>query len=124
MATDDAAHSTRCVLAFGEFILPAVRVQISRYTDDSNPGWVECRMTDAWGTEWLFEEKVSSVSVEDLDQRSDYPQPGIIACEIVKRWRDEDDREIATIDTEKPWGLESSDGTTRFDVPADQLVDY
>lgn len=81
-------------------------------------------MTDAWGTEWSFEEKIPVVSTDELHERSEYPQPGIIACEIVKLWRDEHDREIATIDSEKPWGVESSDGQTQFDVLATQLIEY
>ena len=101
----------------------AVRVEITRYTNDAQPGWVECRLTDASGTEWLFEEKVPVVSADDLDAQSDYPQPGIIACRLIKRWRDQNDRELVTIDTDEPWGVESSDGSTRFDVTPDQLTE-
>lgn len=104
--------------------LTAVRVQISRYTSDATPGWVECRLTDAWGTEWLFEEKVPVVSADELNEQTHYPQPGIIACQVIKEWQDEDGRELATIDTEKPWGVESSDGTKQFDIVADQLTNW
>ncbi len=118
-----ATEAEQCHLLIGEPHLPAVRVQISRFVNASNPGWVECRMTDAWGTEWLFEEKLPVVSTDELDEHSEYPQPGLVACEIVKLWRDENDREIATIDSAKPWGVESADGNTHFDVLASQLIE-
>ena len=98
-----------------KLVLSAVNVQITRYISDDNPGWVECRLTDAWGTEWLFEDKVpvvmASASAPYLDASSDYPQPGVIACQIVKRWRDDNGRDIASIDTRGPWAIESRPGT-------------
>jgi hypothetical protein len=35
-----------------------MRVQIVRYTDDWQPGWVERQMTDSHGRHWSFIEKV------------------------------------------------------------------
>ena len=40
-----------------------------RYVSDHNPGFVECRLTDAWGREWLFVDKVPVVTLADLDAR-------------------------------------------------------
>ena len=104
--------------------VPAVQVEITRFTDSTNPGWVECRIADAWGKEWSFVEKLPVVSRDDLGAESEYPQTGIVACEIVKRWQDDQNRDLATIDTTKPWGVESSDGNTQFDILVDQLVNY
>lgn len=101
----------------------AVRVEITRYTNDSNPGWVECRLTDAANKHWTFEEKVPIVTDEYLDAKSDYPRAGVIACKLVKRSRDENGREIVSIDTEEPWHVETSDGVTRFDILAEQLTE-
>ena len=103
--------------------MSAVQIQITRYTNDDCPGFVECRLTDAWGTEWLFEEKVPVVAYEELDDGSDYPQPGVFHCEIVGRRTDENGRQIVTIDTEKPWGIESVDGTTKFEIFSDLLTE-
>jgi hypothetical protein len=97
-------------------------VTIRRYIDDSQPGWVECNFRDAWGHEHRFREKVPVVSVESLDASSTYPRPGIIACEITVRWKDESGRDLFKISTEKPWGCESIDGATSFDVLPDQLT--
>ena len=63
----------------------AVGIELRRYVDDSQPGFVECWLTDANGREWSFVEKVPVVSTEDLDVGSNYPRPGIIACEVIER---------------------------------------
>ena len=101
-----------------------VRVTITRYVNDDQPGWVECTFTDAWGKPWLFVEKVPIVTKAELDSRSQYSQPGVIACEIVERRRDADGREVITIDTAKPWYVEATTGEVRFDVLADQLTEF
>jgi len=44
-----------------------VRVELRWYVDDSQPGWVECRLTDAACREWTFVEKVPVVTAEPLD---------------------------------------------------------
>jgi hypothetical protein len=119
-----ATNKSCGVIADGDFNLPAVRIQISRYTSDANPGWVECRLVDAWGKEWLFEEKVPVVSLLDLDEQTSYPQPGIIACQIIKQWHDAQGRELASVDTSAPWGVESTGGNTKFDILTAQLTDY
>ncbi len=51
-----------------------VRVEIVRFVDDSQPGWVECRLVDARGQEWLFVEKVPIVTSSDLTALTPYPQ--------------------------------------------------
>ena len=101
----------------------AVKVTIIRYADHSQPGWVECKLTDAQGTEWSFIEKVPVVTRAELDMHSIYPQPGVIACRIIDRSLDIEGREIVTIDTSTPWTVESTSGTTRFDVFLNQLLD-
>jgi hypothetical protein len=101
----------------------AVRVAITRCVDDCQPGWVECRLVDAAGKEWMFLEKIPVVSTADLRQDTPFPQPGVIACQIVARRYDADGRELVTVNTESPWGVESTSGCVLFEVAADQLVD-
>ncbi len=98
-----------------------VIVDIMRFIDCAQPGWVECRLTDAAGNKRFFREKVPVVSTEDLDEQSIYPCRGVIACEIVGTGIDDDGCEIVTIDTDRPWGCEALDGGTRFDVLQTQL---
>jgi hypothetical protein len=94
-----------------------VKVQIARYADDWQPGWVECRLTDAHGRLWSFVEKVPVVTSAPLDSSSIYPQPGVIACEVVERVGG-----VVRIDTTRPWGVESVEGETRFEVAESLLV--
>ena len=65
--------------------MASVRVEIARYTDGHQPGFVECRLTDADGRVWSFEEKVPVVCDEDLDAGSRYPRPGSVGCAILGR---------------------------------------
>lgn len=65
--------------------MPSVRIEIVRYTDDWQPGFVECRITDAAGRVWSFEEKVPLVTDEYLDATSAYPRPGSIGCAVLSR---------------------------------------
>lgn len=100
-----------------------VRVEIIRYADDSVPGWVKCRMTDAAGREWSFVEKVPVVTDEPLDALSEYPRPAVIACEVVERRAGADGREAVVIDMGRPWGVQATGGETRFIVHPDQLAE-
>jgi hypothetical protein len=72
-----------------------VKVTILRYaSDDPQPGIVECQLEDANGKRWLFIEKTAIVSTANLDAKMSYPQPGIIACGVVRRSRESADREV------------------------------
>ena len=99
-----------------------VSVEIVRYVDDSQPGWVEARLRDASGREWAFVEKVPVLTETPLNAGSAYPQPGVIACEVVESWVDERGREVHVIDTSTPWGVEAQGGVTRFAVLAGQVI--
>jgi hypothetical protein len=103
--------------------MPVIHVLITRFIDSSQPGFVECALTDAWGRHWTFREKVPVVSTADLDESSDYPQAGVIGCEIVRRWRDARGRDLLTVDTGRPWGVESTTGQSRFDVLPEQATE-
>lgn len=102
--------------------LHAVKVAITRFVDDAQPGWVECRLIDAQGNAWRFIEKVPVVTTEDLDATSAYPCLGVIACQIVRKRVDANANEIITIDTGAPWGIASITGQTCFEVHLEQLT--
>jgi hypothetical protein len=103
-------------------IMVKLRVQIVQYVDDSQPGWVEANLRDAWGNEWIFVDKVPIFTVTSLDAHSNYPQPGVIRCEIIRLWRDVGGRELCTIDTSRPDFVEATNGMSRFNVLMEQLV--
>ncbi len=99
----------------------AIRVDIVRYLDSSYPGFVECRLVDAAGREHFFRDKVPVVTLADIDEHSDYPQPGGIGCTVISRRIAVGGREVVEVDTEKPWAIDSTTGQMRFEVFADQL---
>ncbi|MDQ2799926.1 MAG: hypothetical protein M3Y13_09815 [Armatimonadota bacterium] len=104
-------------------IKAVVSVQIVRFVQVHQPGWVECRLTDAYGREWAFVDKLPMFTSDDLDAKSRYPVPGVIGCQIIRREQDELGREIVIIDTEQPDHIEAIDGETRFAVLPQQLAE-
>lgn len=100
-----------------------VRVTITRWVSDDQPGFVEAQLVDAHGRMWSFNDKEPILSADYLDATSPYPVPGFIACEVVGRTRDSAERVLVQIDTERPWHVESVEGETRFEVLANSLVE-
>ena len=100
-----------------------IRIQIVRFADPAQPGWVEAELTDAFGQTSRFVEKVPVVAAAPLDETSDYPQPGGLACRVVRRWHDAAGRELVTVDTGLPWGVESTGGRASFDLLPGQVVE-
>ena len=98
-----------------------VKVEISRYVDASFPGWVECTLVDALGVKHMFVEKVPVVTKAHLDAGISYPQPGVIACVVVETSERDDGRQFVHVDTQSPWGVESTAGRSRFEVFPEQL---
>lgn len=104
--------------------MPNVKISIEQIIDFSDcPGWVRCELRDAFGCIWKFEEKIPIVSAAELSLESTFPATGAIACIVVERLRDPDGRAIIAIDTERPDGVESVDGQSRFVVFAEQLTE-
>lgn len=101
-----------------------ISVQIVRFTNASQPGWVECVLRDASGREWLLADKVPIFTSAPLDASSNYPQLGVVACEIVHEWTDEHGLRRCIISTERPYGVETSGGDTQFEVFSDQITTH
>jgi len=101
-----------------------IKVTIDRFTQEWQPGWVECSFPDAAGKAHVFEEKVPIVTDENLDARSEYPRAGIIGCQVVGTRVGPDGREVVIVDTGQPWGIESKTGETRFEVLPEQVIEF
>jgi hypothetical protein len=99
-----------------------IKVEISKFVDNSQPGWVECHFTDVVGEEHIFVEKVPGVTADYLDENSSYPQIGFIDCNIIKETNINGQR-VIEVDTVKPWGIESIKGKCRFTVFPEQLIE-
>jgi len=112
-------NNSRCL---EEVTMLGVIVTISRYVSDSQPGWVECKLVDAHGSESTIIEKVPVVTLADLDANSSYPQTGYVACQVVERRVGTNGAEVVTINIGSPWGVEDSSGKTQFDVFSTQLT--
>lgn len=103
--------------AYGE-----VSVEILRPLDiDIWPFFVECRLVDAAGRIWLFRDKWPIFTRADFDDQTEFPQPGVIRCQIIESHVSTDGRKLAVIDTERPDGVDSTTGDYRFEVFASQL---
>jgi len=100
----------------------SLSVQISRFIDEHQPGFVECVLIDIHGQCHIFVEKVPVVSTENLSSTSKYPCLGSIACEVESEWQDKLGRSVSRVNTAQPWGVESISGTTSFEVSSSQLV--
>ncbi|MEM7234189.1 MAG: hypothetical protein AAF517_18570 [Planctomycetota bacterium] len=98
--------------------MPHLSLEIVRFLDDHQPGFVECRLIDAHGREWMFHEKIPVLTAEDLWKDSEYPRPGSIQCEVLGPTSEG----FLTISTETPDHVEAIDGTQRFEVRRDQLL--
>lgn len=111
------------MLAGEDLPVHAVRISIIRYVSDDQPGVVECQLTDITGRAWHLMEKVPIVTTADLNARSTYPQPGVIACEVLDSRGAPDGTAVVTIDTDRPWGVATIAGETRFEVAAELLTE-
>lgn len=99
-----------------------IKVEIIKFVDKWQPGWVECRFTDAYGEEHRFVEKVPVIAAEYLDENSSYPKRGFIGCTIANE-KEVEGKRVFEIDTIQPWGIESVKGECRFTVAAELLTE-
>ncbi len=104
--------------------MDGIKVKIVEYIDSHFPGWVRCSFQDIYNVEYFVTEKVPVVTQEDLHETSIYPRFGVIAGEIEKTYINSNKQEIVTINIEKPWGIETEDGKSVFDVYKNQLASW
>lgn len=103
-------------------VIAELHVEIVRYLgDDPQPGIVECRFLDAVGVAHQFIEKTAVVSEELLSSACVYPRPAVIRCLVEDQFFGETGGKLMRINTERPWGIESTSGETRFTVLASQI---
>ena len=94
---------------------PELRVEITQYVDDYQPGIVQCEFTDAEGRRQVIIGKLPVFTSADLGFNSCYPQPGSVQCEVLSRQRGDKGEELLRITI----GEESVDGLTEFVVLAE-----
>jgi hypothetical protein len=101
--------------------LHQLAVQIVRFVDDAQPGWVACEFADAEGRRHELVDKVPIFSDVMLNETSTYPQPGGARCTILGRWSDVNSRELVRVSTVNPDGIASTEGLAEFVVLFSQV---
>jgi hypothetical protein len=104
--------------------MPFLPITVTEYIkSDTFPDWVRCRFEDAYGKEWTILEKVPVITPDGFDETTPLPYQTHVAVVVLKTIQDADNREVATIDTDKIWGIWTEDGSWEFDVLKTQIVE-
>ena len=103
--------------------MKAIKIKITKFISDDQPGFVECMFYDALNKKHIVQEKIPVITEKYLDVNSNYPQDGIIVCEIVNESGVLNGIKIVTVDTSRPWGVETIDGLSQFDILEEQLIE-
>ncbi|MFF8534391.1 hypothetical protein ACN6K9_000114 [Streptomyces sp. SAS_267] len=107
--------------------MTSLRCEATRWAldddDDFWPGWVEVRLTDANGRQWVFFDKPPIFGGGDaLSPKASYPIAVTIDCAILRRTSDPHGNEVITISTGgRPQATEGD--RSEFDVRPDQLME-
>ncbi len=101
----------------------ALKVTITKFISDHQPGFVECSFVDVFNKEHIIQDKVPILVDKHLDTTSNYPQDGEVACEIIKERQNSKGQKILKINTSRPWGIETIEGMTDFEVLEEQIME-
>jgi hypothetical protein len=101
----------------------AVACQVVRWVaDEPQPGLVEAQLVDSDGRVWSFIDKEPIFRSDGADRPMRFPVAAAIRCRIIGRTTLADGREVVTVDTASPDGVDS-DGVTVFRVPASAVTE-
>lgn len=93
--------------------MPAVKLNVLRIIDHSQPGFAECELVDCHGNSHYFVDKLPVIG----DYDSVPPCAGKARCHILET------RKITfVIDTSLPDDIESTTGEYQFEVYQDQVI--
>jgi hypothetical protein len=103
--------------------MPKVACQVVRWVaGEPQPGLVEAQLTDSDGRLWSFIDKEPIFCSEWIGPRPTFPVDAAIRCQVIGHEILADGREVITIDTGSPDGVDSA-GTMIFRVPASAVSD-
>ncbi len=98
-----------------------LQVQIVRFVLDHQPGFLACEFFDADGKCHTIIDKGPIFLDRLLDATSEYPQAGEVRCTLLEQWRDEHGRDLARINTDDPYHIESTEELSEFVVLQTQI---
>ena len=98
-------------------LMPEIQIEITRCVDEASPGFVEFELVDALGERHRFVDKVPVVTEQQLDASCSYPVTEWVQCEVIGEVEGASPGRLR-IDTSRPWGLESIEGRSEFEVAA------
>jgi hypothetical protein len=102
--------------------LGELAIEIVRFVDDCQPGIVACEFVDADDRRHTFIDKIPIFGVDAfLDAKSTYPQQGVVRCTVLSHWSDNRGRELLSIRTAYPDGVESTEELAEFVVLSAQV---
>ena len=94
-----------------------IKATAIRLIDDSTyPEIVRCVFTDVHGRMHTFMEKWPVVSADKFENT--LPKDCELGCVVVERRGD-----VCVVDTDQPWGIESEEGETVFEIHEDLLIE-
>jgi hypothetical protein len=97
-------------------------LKIVRYADDDQPGLVACEFVDADGRLHTIIGNAPLFTRDSLGPGSHYPHPGIVHCEVLRSFLDDDGRALVRIKLERSDHIKSTQGLTEFVVLESQVV--
>ena len=101
--------------------MEGIKVEITRITSADQPGFVECKLKDAWEKVHVFEEKIPIVSNGKLWIDTEFTTFGTIPCEFIKEFVDKNNRKLISVSTKKLYDIISNSGIYEFDIWRAQL---
>ena len=99
-----------------------ISVQIVRFVDSHQPGWVECVFVDAACRSHGIIEKVPVVTTKDLDADSKYPTLGSVPREVPERYQDDTGQELVCVSTAVPADIETQERLSKFIIPSNLIT--
>ena len=101
--------------------LGELTVEIVRLVDDYFPAIVACEFVDSDDRRHTLIDKVLVFSTDALDATTTYPLPGAVRCTVLRRWTDDQGRELLRISTAEPDAVESTEELQEFVVSKNQV---
>jgi hypothetical protein len=101
--------------------MPKIAIQLLRFVDDHQPGFVEFELCDAYGHQHLFVEKIPVVTLLNVNSTSSFPISEKLDCTIALKRTSIDSTIQFEVDTTAPWGVVSNTNQSKFWVKSTAL---